>query len=220
MNVAVKCVIFASRVNKKCVNLTETSFTSAPFLLENHLSTTISEDDEEAYRRKMALDREKATSRKRKAISAEHAELARTTGLSGQVVALMAGHDDGDSDGDGSKSSNEDRRRRKKKKRKHRKEKSKKSKREKRSHDDGDDRSSDDSQEGKNGDCKNGHECNDKYDNDHSRRKIVKKSSRRADSDDSSIESSSSSSSTNSHKRKKKYRSKSKSKRSKKGGLH
>eukprot|EP00804_Cyclotella_cryptica_P019702 CCRYP_016464-RA/>CCRYP_016464-RA protein AED:0.14 eAED:0.23 QI:103/0/0.5/1/1/1/2/0/235 len=180
---------------------------------------TIAEDDEEAYRRKMALDREKATSRKRKAISAEHAELARTTGLSGQVVALMAGHDGEDSDGAGSNSSDDDRRRRKRKKRKHRKEKSKKSRKEKRRDDhDDDDRSQDDTAEGKSDHSKNDHHFNDKHDNGVSKGKAEKKFSRRPDSDDNSMESSSSSSSSGSRKRskkKRKHKSKSKSRRSK-----
>mmetsp|Transcript_13448 Transcript_13448/g.19245 ORF Transcript_13448/g.19245 Transcript_13448/m.19245 type:complete len:205 (+) Transcript_13448:139-753(+) len=45
---------------------------------------------EDAYRQALEREREAANNRKRKAISVEHEELARTTGLSGQVVALMA----------------------------------------------------------------------------------------------------------------------------------
>eukprot|EP00956_Cyclotella_meneghiniana_P004303 scaffold5294_cov72-Cyclotella_meneghiniana.AAC.10 len=85
---------------------------------------TFTEDDEELYRQKLSADREKAASKKRKAISAEQAELARTTGLSGQVVAMMAGHDEIHSDGENEK------KRKKKKKRKYKKEKKSKRKRE------------------------------------------------------------------------------------------
>ncbi|KAL3784603.1 hypothetical protein HJC23_007059 [Cyclotella cryptica] len=205
------CVMFASGADTMCKAHKQSC---PPATLK-----TIAEDDEEAYRRKMALDREKATSRKRKAISAEHAELARTTGLSGQVVALMAGHDGEDSDGAGSNSSDDDRRRRKRKKRKHRKEKSKKSRKEKRRDDhDDDDRSQDDTAEGKSDHSKNDHHFNDKHDNGVSKGKAEKKFSRRPDSDDNSMESSSSSSSSGSRKRskkKRKHKSKSKSRRSK-----
>ena len=85
------------------------------------------EDDEEAYRQKIAQDREKAANKKRKAISSEHAELARTTGLSGQVVALMAGHDDKDNDDSStsSRSDNGDNQKRKKRSKKKRSSKKK-----------------------------------------------------------------------------------------------
>ena len=61
---------------------------------------TYTEDDEEKYKQKLILDREKASNKKRKALSAEHEELARTTGLSGHVVALMAGKDDASDNGE------------------------------------------------------------------------------------------------------------------------
>ena len=77
--------------------------------------TSTAEDDEEAYRKKIASDREKAARKKRKTISAEQAELARSTGLSGQVVALMAGHDDGSDDEDDATNSDDDGKKRKKK---------------------------------------------------------------------------------------------------------
>ena len=75
---------------------------------------TYTEDDEEAYRAKIASDREKAATKKRKVLSAEQMELARTTGLAGHVVALMAGGEDNgngnddtdDDDDDGSEMSN------------------------------------------------------------------------------------------------------------------
>lgn len=56
------------------------------------------ENDEDAYRLSLAADREQATKKRRKIISVEHEELARTTGLSGHVVALMVAgnHDDSD----------------------------------------------------------------------------------------------------------------------------
>ncbi|KAL7470881.1 hypothetical protein ACHAXS_011177 [Conticribra weissflogii] len=100
----------------------------------DHFGANTVEDDEEDYRQKVARDREIAQSKKRKTISAEQAELARTTGLSGQVVALMAGHDDGseedatNSDDDRSKSDSDggNRKRKKKSKRKHKKKDSKK----------------------------------------------------------------------------------------------
>ena len=84
------------------------------------------DQDEEDYRQSLALEREAASSKKRKSISAQHAQLARETGLSGQVVALMAGRRDSDDD-DNSKSedsrSDTSRRRKKKRKRKRTKEK-------------------------------------------------------------------------------------------------
>ena len=60
------------------------------------------EDDEELYRQTMALEREAELGRERKTLSKEHEELARTTGLSGQVVALMAsgGQEDGSNGGE------------------------------------------------------------------------------------------------------------------------
>merc|ERR1719203_2105478 len=79
---------------------------------------TYTEDDEEAYRRKVAADRDRATGKKRKELSAEHEELARTTGLSGHVVALMAGGgatDDGD-DGSGGSADRGERKQKSKKK--------------------------------------------------------------------------------------------------------
>mmetsp|Transcript_35632 Transcript_35632/g.85039 ORF Transcript_35632/g.85039 Transcript_35632/m.85039 type:complete len:197 (-) Transcript_35632:104-694(-) len=78
---------------------------------------TYTEDDNEAYRRKLEKDREKAAGRKRKAMSAEHEELARTTGLRGDVVALMAD----DSDGEDSVSRSRKRSKSKKHKKKDRK---------------------------------------------------------------------------------------------------
>lgn len=75
------------------------------------------DQDEEDYRQSLALEREAATSKKRKSISAQHAQLARETGLSGQVVALMAGRDDSD-DEDDSDSERSKKRKKKKKKRK------------------------------------------------------------------------------------------------------
>ena len=97
-------------------------------LIINIYQHPISEDDEEAYRQKIAQDRERATNKKRKTISTEHAELARTTGLSGQVVALMAGHDDDDDDdrSDDDRSSS-DRKKKSKKSRKKKDYKKKKS---------------------------------------------------------------------------------------------
>ena len=58
------------------------------------------ENDEDAYRLKLEADRDRAAKKRRKVMSAEHEELARTTGLSGHVVALMASgdHDNSDSD--------------------------------------------------------------------------------------------------------------------------
>merc|ERR1740124_260889 len=62
--------------------------------------------EEEDYKLTLANQRDAITSQKRKTISAEHDHLARTTGLSGQVVALMSGvvddDDDHDHDDDGS----------------------------------------------------------------------------------------------------------------------
>ena len=88
---------------------------------------TYTEDDEEAYRQQNASDREKAVNRKRKALTAEHEELARTTGLSGHVVALMAsrGQEDGDDDSSGN---DRDRKHGKKKKKKSKKKHKKKGK--------------------------------------------------------------------------------------------
>ena len=79
---------------------------------------TYTQDDEEAYKARIAADREKATNKKRKALSAEHEELARTTGLSGHVVALMAGDDDDDDDDhdDDGRARDSSRKRKKKKK--------------------------------------------------------------------------------------------------------
>ena len=81
---------------------------------------TYTEDDEEAYRQQTASDREKAVNRKRKVLTAEHEELARTTGLSGHVVALMAsgGQEDSDSDDNTSGSGRKHRKKKSKKKRK------------------------------------------------------------------------------------------------------
>mmetsp|Transcript_20258 Transcript_20258/g.58132 ORF Transcript_20258/g.58132 Transcript_20258/m.58132 type:complete len:418 (+) Transcript_20258:28-1281(+) len=59
-------------------------------------SKTLTEEDEERYRATLAAEREAAAKKKRKVLSAEHAELARTTGLSGQVVAMMAQASGGD----------------------------------------------------------------------------------------------------------------------------
>jgi hypothetical protein len=58
------------------------------------------ENDEDAYRLILEADRDCAAKKRRKVMSAEHEELARTTGLSGHVVALMASgdHDNSDSD--------------------------------------------------------------------------------------------------------------------------
>jgi len=71
-------------------------------------SKTLTEEDEERYRATLAAEREAAEKKKRKVLSAEHAELARTTGLSGQVVAMMAkagtrSDDSGDEHGGGGK---------------------------------------------------------------------------------------------------------------------
>ncbi len=80
---------------------------------------TFTEDDEDAYRQQNASDREKAINRKRKALTAEHEELARTTGLSGHVVALMAS---GGQEGSDDNSRGHDRKHRKKRsKEKHKK---------------------------------------------------------------------------------------------------
>jgi hypothetical protein len=48
------------------------------------------EQDETTYQETLERERAAASQRKTKKLSKEHAELARTTGLSGQVVALMA----------------------------------------------------------------------------------------------------------------------------------
>jgi hypothetical protein len=48
------------------------------------------EQDETKYQETLERERAAASQRKAKKLSKEHAELARTTGLSGQVVALMA----------------------------------------------------------------------------------------------------------------------------------
>jgi hypothetical protein len=86
----------------------------------------VSEQDEENYRKGLEQERIKASKRKRKALSKEHDELARTTGLSAQVVALMAkSKDDADDDDD-----SRDFKKAKKKKRK----KEKRSSREKGAH--------------------------------------------------------------------------------------
>ena len=60
-------------------------------------SKTLTEEDEERYRATLAAEREAAEKKKRKVLSAEHAELARQ-GLSGQVVAMMAGGSEDSSD--------------------------------------------------------------------------------------------------------------------------
>lgn len=91
---------------------------------------TYTEDDEEAYRQQNASDREKAVNRKRKALTAEHEELARTTGLSGHVVALMAsgGQEDGDDDSSGNDRDRKHSKKKKKSKKKHKKKGKKRSK--------------------------------------------------------------------------------------------
>ena len=64
-------------------------------------SKKLTEEDEARYRATLAAEREAAEKKKRKVLSAEHAELARA-GLSGQVVAMMAqAGDDGEDDADG-----------------------------------------------------------------------------------------------------------------------
>lgn len=72
-------------------------------------SKKLTEEDEARYRATLAAEREAAEKKKRKVLSAEHAELARA-GLSGQVVAMMAqagegGEDDADGRGDRKSSS-------------------------------------------------------------------------------------------------------------------
>ena len=67
-------------------------------------SKKLTEEDEARYRATLAAEREAAEKKKRKVLSAEHAELSRA-GLSGQVVAMMAqagegGEDDADGRGD------------------------------------------------------------------------------------------------------------------------
>jgi len=52
------------------------------------------EKDEEEYRERLAFEREKASKQKFKQMSEEHIELAQTTGLSAQVIQLMAGNAD------------------------------------------------------------------------------------------------------------------------------
>jgi hypothetical protein len=105
----------------------------------NHAPT---EQDETTYQETLERERAAASQRKTKKLSKEHAELARTTGLSGQVVALMAQveeskkrkskkrsrrdySDDSSSSSSGSSSSSEDsyerRKRRHKEKRRKRK---------------------------------------------------------------------------------------------------
>ena len=61
---------------------------------------TYTENDEDAYRLKLEADRDRAAKKRQKVMSAEHEELARTTGLSGHVVALMASGDHDNSDND------------------------------------------------------------------------------------------------------------------------
>lgn len=80
---------------------------------------TYTDDDEKAYRQTIASDREKAANKKRKALSAEHEQLARTTGLSGHVVALMAGggvQDNSDAESDCSNEKGEQKQKKKEEK--------------------------------------------------------------------------------------------------------
>ena len=53
------------------------------------------EEDDVIYRKMLEKERDAASKRKRKTLSRDHEELARSTGLSGQVVALMAQEGDG-----------------------------------------------------------------------------------------------------------------------------
>ena len=92
--------------------------------LKSAKSKSHTEEDEERYRATLAAEREAASNRKRKALSAEHEELARTTGLSGQVVALMAKGGGGD---EGSSKSDDGDRRRSSSKKRDRKSRGKKS---------------------------------------------------------------------------------------------
>jgi hypothetical protein len=88
----------------------------------------ISGQDEENYRKSLEDERVKASKRKRKTLSKEHEELARTTGLSGQVVALMTKEEFDDDDDD------DDSRDFKKAKKKKKRKKEKRSNREERAH--------------------------------------------------------------------------------------
>jgi len=82
-------------------------------------------EDDERYRTMMEKEREAAVRKKRKHISKEQEELARSTGLSGQVVALMSkevareAEAEADADAEGERS-----KRKKKKKKKKRKKRS------------------------------------------------------------------------------------------------
>ena len=94
------------------------------------------EQEDELYQQTLERERTAASKRKSKKLSKEHEELARTTGLSGQVVALMAGMDEKKSkkrkkreNRDSSSSTSEDsgERRRRRRKQKERKRKYKRS---------------------------------------------------------------------------------------------